>query len=130
MAVTRDEISYGEFLAIFGEKDEENETLHADASDFDEDISVCNLIDLKEGETSEQEAEEDEWNIVCDLTFETLAFNPSISGIQVPILENPLALFFFQSLFDNNIIELVIAESNRLTKTKTSKQAGTSFKVV
>ena len=75
MAVAREEISYGEFLAIFRESDEENdEILDADASDFDEDIFVCNLSNSEEGETSEDEAEEDEWNNACDLTFKALAF--------------------------------------------------------
>ena len=72
MAVAREEISYGEFRGIFGESDEENnETLDADASDFDEDIFVRNSSD-SEGETSEDEGEEDEWYNACDLTFETL----------------------------------------------------------
>ena len=57
MAVAREKIS-GNFR-----RKRWGETLDADASDFDEDIFVCNSSHSEEGETSEDEGEEDEWNI-------------------------------------------------------------------
>lgn len=118
MAVEREEITHEYYLHLFGESDEENEEFFdPQGSDIDEGILTSNESESEEEESDEEDEGEEMWSDALE-DFDIEPFDPTISGFQVEIPDSASALFFFNLLFDEDLMDLVIAETNRMARQK------------
>ena len=120
MATGTEGISLEGFVDIFGELPGgyEEEFFDANGSDLDEDILTWDESESENEESEDDESNnEDIWSDVLE-DFDIESFDSSNPEIQVKIPDNASALFFFQLMFDEDLMDHVIAETNRLARQK------------
>ena len=120
MATGTEEISLEGFVDIFGELPDgyEEEFFEANDSDLDEDIFTWDKSESENEEYEDDESDdEDIWSDTLE-DFNIEPFDSSNSGIKVEIPDNASALFVFQLMFDEDLMDHVIAETNRLAGQK------------